>query len=173
MRIPLGAIIISCAVIVGGCSNKGLRQLHSTGKGPEEFGVMPVKPLTAPGNYTALPAPTPGGSNLVDIDPRAEAIAALGGRAPTQSGPGVASGDVALVNHTGRFGVPSNTREELAETDVAFRKRKSRSFLSRLKIGRVDHYSEAYANQSLEPYSEGQRFRRGGALTPSSPPASK
>lgn len=173
MRIPLGAIILSCAVIVGGCSDKGLRQLYSTGKGPEEFAVMPVKPLTSPGNYTALPAPTPGGQNLVDIDPRAEAIAALGGRASAQSGTGVASGDVALVNHASRYGVPSNTRAELADADAAFRKRKSKAFLSRLKLGRVDRYSEAYANQSLDPYSETERFRRGGALTPSSPPASK
>ena len=172
MRIPLGAIILGSIVIVSGCSNKGLRQLYSTGRGPEEFSVMPVKPLTEPGNYTSLPTPTPGGANLVDIDPRAEAIAALGGRASAQSGSGVAAGDVALVNQASRYGVPSNTRVELAETDAAFRKRRSKSFISRLKLGRVDRYKEAYSDQALDPYFETQRFRRGGALTPSSPPGS-
>ncbi len=47
MRIPLGAIILGSIVVVGGCSNnKGLIQLYSSGRGPEEFSVMPVKPLT-------------------------------------------------------------------------------------------------------------------------------
>ncbi len=173
MRIPLGAIILGSVVVVGGCSNKGLIQLQSSGRGPEEFSVMPVKPLTEPSNFTTLPTPTPGGTNLVDTNPRAEAIAALGGRASAQSAQGVSSGDVALVNQASRYGVPSNTRVELAETDEEFRKRKSKAFLSRLKLGRFDHYNEAYKDQAVEPYSESQRFRRGGALTPSSPPASK
>ncbi|MFT4959084.1 MAG: hypothetical protein ACI92Z_000156 [Paracoccaceae bacterium] len=172
MRMPLGAIILGSIVIVAGCSDRGLRQLRSAGKGPEEFSVMPVKPLTKPENYTVLPTPTPGGINLVDIDPRAEAIVALGGRAPAQS-PGAAAADAALVNQASRYGVPSNTRVELAETDAAFRKRKSKSIFSRLKLGRVDHYGDAYSDQALDPFVETQRFRGGGALTPSSPPASK
>lgn len=174
MRLPLGAIILGLAAVVGGCSgNKGLIQLHSTGRGPEEFSVMPVKPLTEPANYTSLPAPTPGGINLVDTDPRAEAITALGGRASAQSAQGVSSSDVALVNQASRYGVPANTRVALSETDAEFRKRRSKAFFSRLKLGRFDHYNEAYKGEAVDPYFESQRFRTGGALTPSSPPASR
>jgi DUF3035 family protein len=172
MRLPLGAIILGLVAVVGGCAgDKGLVQLYNNGRGPEEFSVMPVKPLTEPANYTSLPTPTPGGTNLVDTDPRAEAITALGGRASAQSAQGVASSDVALVNQASRYGVPSNTRVELAESDAEFRKRKSKAFFSRLKLGRFDHYNEAYKNQAVEPYNESKRFRSGGALTPSSPPS--
>jgi Protein of unknown function (DUF3035) len=174
MRIPLGAIILGLVTVVGGCAgDKGLIQLQSTGRGPEEFSVMPVKPLTEPANYTSLPTPTPGGINLVDTDPRSEAIAALGGRASAQNAQGVSAGDVALVNQASRYGVPSNTRAELAKTDEEFRKRKSKAFLSRLKLGQFDHYNEAYKSQAVDSNFESQRFRRGGALTPSSPPASR
>lgn len=173
MRTTLGAIILGSIVVVGGCSNKGLKQLYSSGTGPEEFSVLPVKPLTEPANYTSLPTPTPGGTNLVDVDPKADAIIALGGRAGGQNAQSIANQDIALVNQAGRYGVPSNTREELAQSDAEFRKRKSKAFLSRLKLGRFDHYNTAYEGQSLDAYSETQRFRSGGALTPSSPPASR
>ena len=172
MRIPLGAIILGSIVVVSGCSDKGLKQLYSSGTGPEEFSVLPVKPLTEPANYTSLPTPTPGGANLVDVNPKDDAIIALGGRAGGQNAQSIANQDIALVNQAGRYGVPSNTREELALSDAELRKRSSKSIF-RFKLGRYDHYNAAYKDQSLDAYAETERFRRGGALTPSSPPASK
>lgn len=170
MRFPLGAIILGSAITLGGCSSGGLKQFTNNSNGPEEFMVMPVKPLTDPSNYTALPTPTPGGSNLVDMNPRADAVVALGGRASALENQGVSTGDVALVNHTGRYGVPSNIREDLAETDAKFRKRKTRA--TRWRLFSKDRYGEAYKNAGTNPFDETKRLRRGGVNTPTSPPGS-
>lgn len=78
MRIPLAIIGLICAVAVSGCGRKELRDIRSTGTGPDEFLVLPPKPLSAPEDYTALPTPTPGGQNRSDVNPQAEAVVALG-----------------------------------------------------------------------------------------------
>lgn len=168
MRIPLGAIIISGALVLGGCVNKGLRQIESASLGPDEFMILPNKPLTAPQDYDVLPAPTPGGANLVDQNPNADAIVALGGRASAIELTGVPSSDGALVAQASRYGVPSNTRTALAEDDAKFRKRQGR--LSSIKLFPVDRYAQAYRKQNLDPYAESRRYRGAGFPTPSSPP---
>ncbi|MBS1301907.1 DUF3035 domain-containing protein [Loktanella sp. SALINAS62] len=59
--------------ILAGCSG-------ATGsEGPDEFSVIPQRPLIIP-DTNALPVPQPGGTNPADLDPRAQAIRALGGR---------------------------------------------------------------------------------------------
>lgn len=167
MRKPLVAIMITLIVGVGGCSDKGLKTLRSDSTGPEEFMVMPVKPLTIPGDYEALPAPTPGGSNLTDLDPHADAAGSLGGRAP-DAGQGVSASDVALVNHTSRYGVPANTRETLATSDAEFRKRQS--VMTRIRLFPVDRYDQAYRKEALDPFDEHRRLRDRGVHTSSAPP---
>lgn len=168
MRIPLGAIILIGTVAVSGCADKGLRRLESAGPGPDEFLVLPTKPLTAPKDYDVLPAPTPGGSNLVDQNPKADAVVALGGRASALEVQGVPASDGALVAQASRYGVPANTRVALAEEDAAFRKRQGR--LSSIRLFKVDRYEQAYRRQKIEPFSETRRFRNAGASTPTSPP---
>ena len=171
MRSPLGAIILGSIVILGGCSSSGLVRFKNNSGGPDEFLVMPVKPLTDPGSYSALPAPTPGGSNLADMNPLADAVVALGGRASALENQGVPSGDAALVSHASRYGVPSNIREDLAETDAKFRKRKTRS--SRWRLFSKDRYGEAYKKAATNPFDETSWLRRNGINTPSSPPGPK
>lgn len=168
MRLSLVAVIISGALVLGGCANKGLRQMESTSLGPDEFLILPNKPLTAPKDYEVLPPPTPGGVNLVDQNPNADAIVALGGRAPAAATNGVPASDGTLVAQASRYGVPSNTRASLAEDDAKFRKRQSR--LSSFKLFPVDRYAQAYRKQNLDPYAETRRYRGAGYPTPSSPP---
>ena len=168
MRITLGAIILSGAVALSGCANRGLRQMESTGAGPDEFLILPNKPLTAPKDYDVLPAPTPGGTNLVDQNPNADAVVALGGRASALESKGVPASDGTLVAQASRYGVPSNTRVSLAEEDAKFRKRQGR--LSSFRLFPVDRYAQVYSRQTLDPFSESQRFRQAGFPTPSSPP---
>ena len=79
MRIPFGMIVLVGAVAVAGCSQKGLRDIRKTGTGPDEFLVLPNKPLNEPADYSSLPEPTPGAGNIADPTPQADAIAALGG----------------------------------------------------------------------------------------------
>lgn len=167
MRRPLGMIILIAAVAVAGCSNKGLHNLRAPGTGPDEFMILPVKPLTAPKTYSELPAPTPGGGNLVDPTPTADAMVAMGGR--QTEGEGIPAADGALVTAASRLGVEPGVRQTLDEQDAAFRKRQSR--MSRLRLFPVDRYEQAYRRQALNPFPETEKFRRAGAGTPTSPPA--
>lgn len=169
MRIPFGVIVLAGALAVSGCAQKGLRLIQKPGTGPDEFLVLPANPLSAPENYSSLPAPTPGGRNLTDPNPRAEAVAALGGK-PGALVPGstVPSGDTALVTASSRYGVEAEVREALAEEDAKFRHRNR--YLGRIKILPVDRYEQLYKKQSLDPFAVSDQFRRAGAATPSSPP---
>lgn len=166
---PLGiTIMLVAAVSVAGCSNKGLRLIQAPGPGPDEFLILPVKPLTAPTDYSNLPKPNPGGENLVDLNPTADAVVALGGRAEATEPGGVPAADSALVTAASRHGVEPGVRETLSEADAKFRKRQSR--MTRIRLAPVDRYEQAYRRQSLDPFPETERYRRAGAGTPSSPP---
>ena len=73
----------------------GLRSAGIAGK-PDEFMVLPTRPLEMPENFTALPPPTPGAVNRVDYRPHTEAVAGLTGRPRSQG-----SGGGALVAAAG------------------------------------------------------------------------
>ncbi|MBK0326214.1 DUF3035 domain-containing protein [Rhodobacteraceae bacterium F11138] len=171
MRIALGLMILGAGVMLAGCGNKPLHDLRTNSQGPDEFMVLPVKPLTAPQDYDVLPAPTPGGKNLVDQNPKADAIAALGGKPSALESTGVPSSDGALVASAGRYGVPANTRAALAQSDADFRKRQGR--MSGFKLFPVDRYSQIYKRESIEPFYINERFRRSGFGTPTAPPANQ
>ena len=156
------------AVLLAGCSRNrepDLVNLRGSKDGPDEFAILPTKPLEQPPDLAALPAPTPGGANLTDPTPRSDAVAALGGQ------PGVltrASTDGALVRYAGRYGVAVGIRTDLAAADVEFRRRNDGRLLER--IFDVNVYYRAYRAQSLDQYAELERFRRAGIRTPAVPP---
>ncbi len=170
MRIAWGAVVaVLVAGGLSGCANKGLRDLRTNSAGPDEFLVMPVKPLSQPANYKELPTPTPGGVNLVDENPRADAVVALGGRASALNPEGgIPGSDGALVTAASRYGVTPDIREALAQSDAEFRRKQSR--LSNIKLFPVDRYNQAYRNEALDPYNEEWRFRNAGIATPTAPP---
>ncbi len=168
MRIPPGAIMLTAALVLGACSGSGLRQLSTPGAGPDEFLILPNKPLTAPADYDTLPTPTPGGANLVDQNPTQDAILALGGRGETAGNTGVPAADGLLVSQASRYGVPADTRAVLAEADAKFRKRKA--VLSNFRLFKVDRYEQAYDRQKIDPFTQTGRFRGAGVATPSAPP---
>lgn len=145
-------------------TGKGLRLLDSGTAGPDEFSVLPSKPLEAPDSLTALPTPTPGGTNLADQTPLADAAVALGGspaRAP--------SGDSALLASAQRLGTTENIRGVLAAEDARFRRGRAR--LGAWNPFGRDRYFQAYARQRLDAYAEYERFRNAGTQVPSAPPA--
>jgi hypothetical protein len=164
------ALLILASLAVSACANKGLRDLRSTSKGPDEFLVAPVKPLEEPADYATLPTPTPGQGNLTDRSALAEGIVAFGGRPQSADAP-VPASDGALVNHARRNGVNAGIRQVLAQEDAAFRKGKSR--FTQIRLVPVDRYNQAYRRQALNPQAETARWRRAGARTPSSPPAER
>lgn len=170
MRLPVATFLV-LGLLLGACAERdiSMRVLEQGGDdGPEEFAVLPVKPLETPTNFSELPPPTPGASNRTDPTPKADAIAALGGNPARVNTGGVPASDSGLVRHTARYGVPGNIRETLAEEDLAFRKRMS--LFGRIRVIKVDRYSQSYRRFRLDPYAEANRFRRAGVPVPSYPP---
>ena len=78
MRFATAPIILGSVLLLAACGDKPLHDLDARRKGPDEFLVLPNKPLEQPASYAQLPTPTPGGANLTDRNPRQEAIVALG-----------------------------------------------------------------------------------------------
>ena len=170
-RIRMGTLALAALAMLAGCATRDsdpiLMNAAAAHRGPDEFSILPTRPLQAPPDYRNLPQPTPGGRNLVDPDPRADAFAALGGRAPAA---GVPAADSALLAHTQRHGVQPGIREQLAAEDLQFRQRNRGRLLERL-FG-VNVYHRAYNRaQGLNQQTELERWRDGGRRTPAAPPA--
>lgn len=171
MRLPLVGIIIA-SMALSACGNRDrdiqLTRLNDGGDGPNEFAIVPGKPLQEPESYSALPAPTPGGSNRTDATPFADSVAAFGGNPSALQNTGVSSSDGALVNHARRFGTDAGIRQTLAEEDVEVRRRYGR--VNILNIGPNDDYTAAYRRQWLDSRGEAERLRRRGVSVPTAPP---
>lgn len=147
--------------LVSACGNtdRPLRDLRSSGGGPDEFAVIPVGPLEIPGQL-ALPSPTPGGANRTDPVPNADAINVLGGSQAARVAGGVPTGDAALVSYTARYGVDPNIRGTLAAEDAAILERARRSNFFN-PLGR-DRYFPAYRRQALDASAESARLQAAG-----------
>ncbi|MBL4916962.1 DUF3035 domain-containing protein [Szabonella alba] len=158
--------MLGLAACSGGSDEPRLMNLRSATNGPDEFAIIPPKPLEMPKDLAALPAPTPGGTNLTDPTPEADAIIALGGRPGAQRG--VPAGDAGLVNHASRNGVSGTIREDLAVADLDHRRRNDGRLLERLFGSNV--YYRAYREQELDQHAELARWRRAGAQNVSAPP---
>lgn len=145
-----------------------LRKIKHKGNGPDEFSIIPGKPLEPPADFAILPTPTPGGSNRTDQNPRGDGIAALGGNPGALVAAGISSADGALINHTGRFGANPGIRQTLRQEDQETRRRHGK--VNILNIGPNDDYANAYRKQWLDSYAEYERLRRRGVTVPSAPP---
>lgn len=160
--------ILALIVLVAACSrreNPELLQLRNSGEGPDEFAIVPNKPLETPENFAFLPPPTVSQPSLADATPQKDVFAALGGSAATT---GARSSEAGVLNYTTRFGRSATIREELAASDLDFRRRNDVLFLERL--ANISKYFQVYAGQSLDKHSELERFRAAGVRTPSAPP---
>lgn len=162
-------LVIGALFVVSSCGSADeprlLNMTQQRGNGPDEFAVLPTKPLEIPENVTSMPAPTPGGTNRTDPTPKADAIVALGGNPAVLSR---ASTDGALVAYSRRFGVDPDIRAELAADDLEFRRRNDGRPLERLFD--VNVYFRAYESMSLDQYRELERLRRSGVRTSAVPP---
>lgn len=164
------AIAAAMVLTLAACGDRdgvpSLMNVRSTTAGPDEFGIIPPKPLELPTDLAALPEPTPGGLNRTDRDPQAEAVAALGGNLGPRDG--VNSAHAGLYAYAARYGVTQNIRQTLAAEDLEYRRQNDGRLLERLF--NVNVYYKAYADQSLDQQAELWRWRRAGAATPSAPP---
>lgn len=158
------------AVALSGCGGDKvprLMNLRSGTAGPDEFAILPTKPLEMPEDLAALPEPTPGGANRTDLDPFDDIATALGGKKPV-AGKGIPGADGALVNHATRKGVSADIRAVAAAEDLEHRKRNKGRVLERL-FG-LNSYFRAYRREELPQNAETARWRSAGAPTPSAPP---
>jgi len=160
--------LLALTALVACSGDRGLRRLGPPGAGPDEFSVLPNAPLDLPADFRSLPAPTPGGTNRSDLNPRADAVAALGGNAAALRAGGIPASDQALVVQVSRNGGDPAIRSILAQEDEQFRRNRAR--LGRGLFG-GDRYFQAYSGQSLDAYAEWVRFRNLGVAVPSAPPA--
>lgn len=160
------AAVLTLAACAKGDKVPSLMNVRSATQGPDEFAILPPKPLTLPTDLAALPEPTPGGANLTDPTPEADAIAALGGS--LRPAGGVPASDGGLASYAGRFGLAADIRQTLAAEDLEWRQKNDGRLLERLL--NVNVYYKAYADMSLDQQAELWRWRRAGAKTPSAPP---
>ena len=170
MMLPrLTCLVLFIALAACGGKDKDviLKKIRNKGNGPDEFSILPSKPLQAPESYSQLPTPAPGNANLTDQDPIADGIIALGGK--PQSPSGIATTETALVRHAGRFGAPTGIRQTLAAEDKELRRRHGK--VNIFNIGPNDDYTAAYRKHWLDGYAEQDRLRRRGVQTPAAPPA--
>lgn len=162
----LGAVFTLTAC--GGDREPRLLNIRSQSRSPDEFAILPTKPLQLPEDLASLPEPTPGGSNITDPTPEADAVAALGGNPAVLGRTGVPAGNGGLVSYAARFGVASDIRSVLAAEDLEYRRDNDGRLLERLF--NVNVYYRAYRPMSLDQYAELERWRRAGARTVGAPP---
>lgn len=154
---------------VAACStDPHLMNINHGQRSPDEFAIVPTKPLEMPGDLNVLPAPTPGGANITDPNPEADAIAALGGNPGHLAQRGVGAADGALLAYTGRLGRDPAIRQVTAQEDVNWRSRHSRRALE--VLARTNVYYRAYEPMTLDSWAELERWRAAGARVPAAPP---
>lgn len=156
-----GAMLMALVACGGG--DPQLMNIRNTEAGPDEFAVLPTNPIAIPDDLSALPPPTPGGSNRTDPDPEGDAIRALGGNPARAT---QMAGD--LTGYATRFGIAPEIRGVLAAEDLEYRRQNNGRLLERLFGTNV--YFSAYESQSLDRYAELERLRRLGVRTPAAPP---
>lgn len=168
-----GAAVVMLAL--AGCdTSQGLGRLFATNPhaqtGPDEFGIVPTKPLETPPNFTELPTPNPNARNRVDREPDKDAVAALGGRPERLDSPNLQAGEGALLaaaqRRTGGSG--TNIREVLADEDAKLRDRRGPQLLERW-FG-TDTYFRTYDGDTLRARGTAENLRRRGVRVPAAPP---
>ena len=166
--------IAICAVLtVAACGNRDktpeLMNLRSATQGPDEFAILPTKPLQLPEDVASLPEPTPGGGNITDPTPDADIAVALGGKADAVTRRGsVPAVDGGLLNAAGRFGITQDIRTALADEDLEYRRKNDGRLLER--VFNVNVYFKAYRRMALDKYAELERWRAAGVKTVGAPP---
>ena len=162
------ALGLSLAMLAACSGGTALRNPQAGGDGPDEFAIVPTRSLQMPPDLAQLPAPTPGGGNITDPTPVADAVAVLGGNPGQLSAQGIGAADGALVAYASRLGRDPAIRQATAQEDVDWRARHGRRLLE--IVARTNVYYRAYRPQTLDSWAELERWRRTGVQTPSAPP---
>lgn len=165
------AIVFAIGASLSACNrNSGngrpLLNLRQSAIAPDEFLVVPQKPLETPADLTSLPAPDPGAEARVTIDFEDNLLRALGGR--PLSGGAVPSSDSEFVSAArSNGGATPNIRAVMRAEDQAFREARSG------RINRLAKKRKAvtiYDPMLLDPILEAARLQAQGVKIPAVPP---
>ena len=154
---------LAAALALGACSRNRVDGELRSASSPDEFMVLPTKPLEMPSDLAALPAPIPGARNRVDYEPREEAVASLTGRETTVAG---TAGAAALISRAGP--IDPSIRARLASEDVTWRESHQGKLLPRLFARSEDDV--VYGDEILDAPVEYERLRAVGVAVPPAPP---
>ena len=170
MRGTFGKTVLAIAslAVLGACESDQPELMNIKSDTPDEFAVLPTRPLEAPEDYDTLPTPTPNGENLADPKPKSDAVAALGGNPDRLARGQIYAGEQGLLAYVTRYGVPANIRETVAAEDLEWRRENNGLLLERLF--NVNVYYDSYEPMALDQHYELQRLRDAGVWTPSAPP---
>lgn len=170
-----GVVLITLLLASCGSVQSGFGRVFAANQaaddGPDEFAIVPYKPLEQPPNFKDLPEPTPGAPNRVDLRPQHDAVAALGGRPERLDSPNILPGESTLIAAAARYGTAANIREVLAKEDALIRERNGPRLLERW-FG-TDTYFRTYEDQTLRARTANQWARQRGIRTPTVPPAER
>ncbi len=167
IRMTSGFALIGLLALTA-CADKDPSLMNIRSDTPDEFSILPTKPLEEPEDYESLPAPTPGGTNRADVNPFADAAVALGGSEEAVVNGRATNRERALAAHAARYGATPDIRETLAAEDLEYRKANNGRLLERLF--NVSVYYDSYSEQELDQHRELDRLRARGVPTPSAPP---
>jgi Protein of unknown function (DUF3035) len=159
------AALCVAPLVLAGCAGGLAGSLRRAGvsQSPDEFMVLPTRPLEMPESFATLPPPKPGTVNRVDYRPHSEAIAGLTGRPAVATASGAA-----LLARTGS-GQPG-IRSEVAAEDVTWRQTHHGRLLER--IFARDQDDVIYRQMVLDAPAEFERMRASGARVPAATPSS-
>lgn len=129
---------------------------------PDEFMVLPRKPLELPPDLTELPTPQPGATSRSDLTPITDAEVALSGR-PGRAPAIPADRALLAATGTGAAGI----RQTLSAEDEQWRSRNRGRLLERL-FRRTDE-GIVYRRQILDAEAELLRLRDAGIWVPPLP----
>ena len=155
-------VITSCSE-----SDPNLFSLKNFGNGPDEFALVTLREIQMPADFSILPKPTLGGSNLTDQNPQEDVILALGGSLTAKND--LTQKDNKILEETAsRFGVIENIRDELSLEDKKFRIENRGLLLERLVSLNV--YFKAYSSMTLNSIKEAERLSELGVKIFAVPP---
>jgi hypothetical protein len=164
---PLAFLLLPLVLAVSGCSEGGLAgALRSSGatSTPDEFLVLPTRPLEIPDDLASLPPPTPGAPNRVEYQPETLAVTGLTGQQGTAR---TASGAALLA----RAGAASNDpliRTRLAQEDAEYRASHGGRLLERLFAR--DQDALVYRDMTLDAAAAYEQMRARGVQLSAPPP---
>ena len=173
--------ILGAALALGACSAVGdpIEAIGGRAPAPDEFMVLPRKPLVVPPTLAAgpdLPAPDPGRPSPLEPDPEAAAVAALTGDATTaRTAAGeVSAGEASLLTAARASSASPEIRVQLEEERIAAAEAEADApyeppTLGEMFFGSSDDEEAPDPEIVLDPIAESQRLQREGVATPNDP----